>query len=56
MVVVFSTQDSVRSLVTQIQKAIFGLVELLKSVHFSKLRQTVKYNFIFFEDFVEKLF
>ena len=41
---VFSTdvQDSVRSLVTQIQKAIFSVFELLKSDHFSKLRQTVK--------------
>ena len=46
---VFSTQDSFRSLVTQIQKAIFSVVELLKSVHFSKLRQTVKTDGIYAE-------
>ena len=41
---VFSThvQDSVRSLVTQIWKAIFSVFELLKSDHSSKLRQTIK--------------
>ena len=46
---VFSIQDSFRSLVTQIQKAIFSVAELLKSVHFSKLRQTVKTDGIYAE-------